>query len=448
MLRVDFLVEVHGLSDDDSVFLCGSHAAIGFWDPDQAVPMSLITDTSSACGVWRCAVALPCGQEQKYKYVVKYKYYIMGSDHSRDRWEPGNDRTLHTLHGISCDKQRVEDTLVDGAHLCLGHDKKLRVSSSSELIVIPAMGQAEQTQEENQIENQMAELDASKNDDTLQARGQDGMEASMEKMQFKSVLQETDNFLSSQTTQSSDGHQSEQLIRRNRMYKEHCQSVLSETNDESTRKQVISRLSALETAYKYASSSSTTSNAGISSLESDATFNDLHDSPFKIRENRQANLDQTHDTPGAPGLLQEGQASQLSKALQEEQPQHMYALHEAQPPQHMKALGEGQPAQQMKTLQHVWPGKEEERQQMVVRNSSPISNSNEEEDRMQIKSGQPQQNQMQQQKQFHAQSKVLGEKAGNSDGRKLKEVHYSSQGSFMSTTTTTTTRVVYKEVAS
>jgi len=148
---------------------------------------------------------LPGGQEHGYKYEVR------GADHSRDRWEPGNDRRLHTLHGISCDKQRVDDELVDTPHLCPGHDSKLPVSRSrsSGMIVKTGMAHKEGTQEGGHI----TELDARKIKNAHKAR--------MEKMEVKSVLEETDDFLSSQKTQSVNGHQSEQIISRNR-----CRTLL------------------------------------------------------------------------------------------------------------------------------------------------------------------------------------------------------------------------------
>jgi len=195
----------------------------------------------------------------------------------------------------------------------------------------------------------------------------------------------------------------------------------------------MNRLSALETAYNYASSTSsaTASNAGLASLENDAMFNDPNDSPFKIRESCRPHL----DTTGSPALLQEGQPKP-----------HMKALHAGQPP-HMKAL------------QHAWSGQdEEERQQIVIKNLTPVANSNAAQDKMQLTA-----RQLQQQLQPlphvqgtlvgempHALGATVGEKTGSGEGRRLKEVHYSSQGSsFMSqsTTTTTTTRVVYKQVA-
>ena len=217
------------------------------------------------------------------------------------------------------------------------------------------------------------------------------------------------------------------------MYKEHCQSVLSETSDEHTRTQVMNRLSALETAFNYASSTSsaTASNAGLASLENDAMFNDPKDSPFRIKESRRAHL----DTPGSPSLLQEGQ-----------------------PKPYMKALHAGQPLH-MKALQHAWSWQhDQERQQMVIKNSTPVSNSNAAQDKMQLTACQLQQ-QLQPLSHVqgtmvgempHALGTTVGEKTGSGEGRRLKEVHYSSQGSsFMSqsTTTTTTTRVVYKQVA-
>jgi len=195
----------------------------------------------------------------------------------------------------------------------------------------------------------------------------------------------------------------------------------------------MNRLSALETAYNYASSTSsaTASNAGLASLENDAMFNDPNDSPFKIRESCRPHL----DTTGSPALLQEGQPKP-----------HMKALHAGQPP-HMQAL------------QHAWSGQdEEERQQIVIKNLTPVANSNAAQDKMQLTA-----RQLQQQLQPlphvqgtlvgempHALGATVGEKTGSGEGRRLKEVHYSSQGSsFMSqsTTTTTTTRVVYKQVA-
>ena len=74
LLRAVFVVEVHGLAHGDSIYLCGSHSALGSWDPDQGVPLLCITDGTSECGVWRCEVSLclrECNMTQIHPMVYR-----------------------------------------------------------------------------------------------------------------------------------------------------------------------------------------------------------------------------------------------------------------------------------------------------------------------------------------------------------------------------------------
>jgi hypothetical protein len=66
-VKVEFILEVHGLASDERVYLVGSDTALGCWEPKLAREMRRISDTSAAsspCGTWRCQVichpCMPC----------------------------------------------------------------------------------------------------------------------------------------------------------------------------------------------------------------------------------------------------------------------------------------------------------------------------------------------------------------------------------------------------
>merc|ERR1712216_50897 len=87
-----FDVEVHGLADDEEVYVCGSCPALGAWNMEDALrlqrlrtsaPAPWAADATSAgpawdaaqagapCDYWRGHALLPSGGQVKYKYVVQ-----------------------------------------------------------------------------------------------------------------------------------------------------------------------------------------------------------------------------------------------------------------------------------------------------------------------------------------------------------------------------------------
>ena len=116
-----FEVEVHGLASDEHVYLVGSDASLGQWQPQKGVRMEHTEPCASApCATWRCCASLPLGEHVKYKYVVR-----CGEAGYGWRWEPGKDRSVVTPPQSEAGGSgaRVQDRLVDtSAHrsICLG----------------------------------------------------------------------------------------------------------------------------------------------------------------------------------------------------------------------------------------------------------------------------------------------------------------------------------------
>ena len=57
--KLDFVVEMHGLAADDSVYLCGSDDALGAWNKAKSLLLTRIAPDTASCALWRCQVYKP-----------------------------------------------------------------------------------------------------------------------------------------------------------------------------------------------------------------------------------------------------------------------------------------------------------------------------------------------------------------------------------------------------
>lgn len=235
LLVVDVSVEVHGLGAGDEVYLCGSDAALGGWNVEQALRLTPASKGfQGGCTSWRSKVAVPVGQEIKYKYVV----------HSGDkwRWELGFDRALQTQGNV---RQLVElrDSLrsSDHCHACAarqteegwnGVDQASARTQNKEDRMVPRVGPS----------SKMMDLSLASDVSEPAFEGDDAEDA-------EQLLQETDSFLESQAVVSSNGTPFKDVVRKNRLLIARCKSVLDKAVDEATRHQVESRMQALDSAY-------------------------------------------------------------------------------------------------------------------------------------------------------------------------------------------------------
>ena len=200
----DFSVDVHGVSGDDEVYLCGSDRELGGWSLDKAVKLEQVDEKHAPCGLWRCRVSVTAGTEVKYKYVVRRGGQWM--------WEPGGDRTLATReqHRITV----VGDELADySGNVCKGHADTVddRLLSNKSIALLP-------------------------------------LERGLEE-----VLTQTDDFLREVRAKPigslSHGRAFNELIKRNRIHLQRCHSILDKMSDAHTREQVEKRIKRLERVY-------------------------------------------------------------------------------------------------------------------------------------------------------------------------------------------------------
>ena len=203
----DFSVDVHGVSGDDEVYLCGSDRELGGWSLDKAVKLEQVDEKHAPCGLWRCRVSVTAGTEVKYKYVVRRGGQWM--------WEPGGDRTL-AAHDVTVGSWIEEELAAHGGHVC-----KVSVD----------------------------EFD--KNDEKVPAQGHGvggGVNAAHEEL-----LSETDSFLRDIRMQPTGGlsnsHSLNEYVNRNRLYLQRCHSMLDKTSDAHRRGQVEKRIKKLERVY-------------------------------------------------------------------------------------------------------------------------------------------------------------------------------------------------------
>lgn len=235
LLVVDVGVEVHGLGAKDEVYLCGSDAALGAWNVEQALRLTPASKRfAGGCTSWRSKVALPVGQEIKYKYVV----------HSGDqwRWEPGFDRSLPTEGNVRpLVELRDFHRTSEHCHACAarqsgegenGRDRASARPHDKEDRMVPRMSAS----------SKVTDLSLASDVSEPVIEGDDTEDAAQ-------LLQETDTFLESQAVTTSNGTPFKDVVRKNRLLIARCRSVLDKAVDEATILQVESRMQALNSAY-------------------------------------------------------------------------------------------------------------------------------------------------------------------------------------------------------